>query len=285
MKNVTVVITHFNRVINLGNTLDGLSRQSEMPDSVIVVNMGDEIVLACDYPFELKIVQYPKKWRFLPLAAARNFGACLAQNGQLIFLDVDCIPEPDFCKLVSRASCEHNALIMGTPKYMLYKTISDINIHQLRGISVHHPLRPRVTELRREDCYELFWSLCFAIPSTIFHKIGGFDEKFRGYGAEDTDFALSAKKNGVPLYLSNAEVYHQQHPICVPPLNHLQSIVNNCNYYRKKWGYWPMADCLEDFTRMQLIRWIPKSDQPVEILSLPTVETIERHLVRNAPYR
>ena len=131
----------------------------------------------------------------------------------------------------------------------------------------------------------MFWSLCFSISQKQYSLLGGFDENYTGYGCEDTDFALCAKKADVPFYLINTEVYHQQHPVYAPPLNNLQSIVKNCNYFKKKWGYWPMADCLADFSKLGYINWEKETELPIQILKLPNEDGIQNFLMRDAPYR
>jgi len=152
----TVIITHLNRENNLSNTLMGLNCQKELPQQVIVVNMGEEIAVASNYKFELNVIQYPWDWQFMPLAGARNFGAAQITEGQLVFLDVDCIPASDFCSKISRSSKTHNALVMGSPKYLLSRLVKEINLEWMKENSVYHPLRPIVAGVKRENCYELF---------------------------------------------------------------------------------------------------------------------------------
>ena len=66
-----------------------------------------------------------------------------------------------------------------------------------------------------------------------YDTIGGFDASYTGYGAEDTDFAFTAKEQGIDFYLSQARAYHQQHTVYRPPLNHLSSIVANANRFMR----------------------------------------------------
>lgn len=286
MKKFSVIITHFERARNLHHTLQGLALQSVPPTEVLVVNMGGDIGKLQKCPFELRIIDYRKKWRHLPLAAARNLGAENCSADILFFLDVDCIPSPSYCeRMLNDSQQVDGALVMGTPRYMLSARNPDMSLHHLRELSVHHPSRPVVQGISPENCYEMFWSLCFSISRASFLKMGGFDENYEGYGAEDTDFALKAKDAGVPFYLSDAEVYHQQHPIYVPPVNQLEPIVNNCNLFHKKWGYWPMADCLQDFKDLGYIEWKSECNTPIEVVRLPSDQQIHTHLVDNAPYR
>ena len=64
-----------------------------------------------------------------------------------------------------------------------------------------HPARPAppTGEIVAGSDYELFWSLSFALTSSTWRTIGGFCEHYRGYGAEDTDFAQMARAAGVPM--------------------------------------------------------------------------------------
>ncbi len=286
MNEFSVVITHFERQHNLYHTLNGLARQTVQPTEVLLVNMGGQIEQPQPCPFQLRIVEYRKKWKHLPLAAARNRGAENCNTDTLMFLDVDCIPASDYCeRMLDFSQKVKGTLVMGTPRYMLFAKNSEMDLQNLYELSVHHPSRPVIQGLSPESCYEMFWSLCFSISRASFLEMGGFDEDYEGYGAEDTDFALKAKEARVPFYLCDAEVYHQQHPIYVPPLNHLEPIVSNCNLFNDKWGYWPMIDCLDDFKAAGYIDWSPDCEKPIEIVRLPSQKKIQQHLVKNAPYR
>lgn len=285
MKTYSVVITHYNREHNLKNTLIGLDLQTLPPTEVIVVDLGDGISITDNFGYPLKIVQFYDVWQFIPLAAARNLGAEHSSTENLIFLDVDCIPSANFCEKMLAASVPNNALAMGSPRYMLTNKESGADEQILKANSILHPCRPVVHGIKEEKCYELFWSLCFSISTELFEFVGGFDDHYEGYGAEDTDFALEAKRAGVAFYLADAEVYHQQHPIYVPPLNHLQSIVKNSNRFFIKWGYWPMIDCLTDFTNMGYIDWNEERQTHIVMDRKPTATEIEERLLKNAPYR
>ncbi|SDF08186.1 Glycosyltransferase, GT2 family [Pricia antarctica] len=285
MNPYSVIITHYEREGNLKNTLKGLNRQSVLPTEVIVIEMGQGLHLENNFEFPLKIVNFERFWEFMPLAAARNLGAEHSSTEHLVFLDVDCIPSDNFCQKIVAASASRNALAMGSPRYILHNNPMGFCVKELRENSIFHPSRPEVNGIVKEECYELFWSLCFSLSRELFERIGGFDDRFEGYGAEDTDFALEVKKAGIPFYLTDAEVYHQQHPIYVPPLNHLEPIIKNSNLFFAKWGYWPMVDCLQDFSDMGYIQWQGNKDTPITLKRKPTTQDIRERLIKNAPYR
>jgi hypothetical protein len=86
-------------------------------------------------------------------------------------------------------------------------------------------------------------------------KIGGFDEQYQGYGAEDTDFAMLAQQAGVELtWVGGASAFHQWHPTASPPVRHLDDILRNGALFATRWGWWPMESWLEQFEAQALIR-------------------------------
>ena len=292
MSEFSVIINHANRQRNLKNTLLGLQAQTCMPTEVIVINYGDDIATLEFPPLTLRVINYDHNCEFMPVAAARNFGARHSAYDQYIFLDVDCIPAKDFCEKMLGASLRYKGLIMGSPRYLLSPIPEQGEVNSfatdqnyLTQNSTLHPSRPVIKEVKLETCYELFWSLCFSISKEIFLALNGFDEGYQGYGIEDTDFALKAKQKGVPFYLSPVEVFHQQHPIYNPPINHLNSIIPNCNRYFNKWGHWPMVKSLKDFAALGFIEFTKNSQPPLKIIQTPSKNDVDARLVENAPYR
>ena len=281
----TVIIPHFNRDSNLRHTLRGIASQTVAPGEVIIVEMGDGPNFMIDCPFEVNVVGMVQDWEFLPVAEARNVGVLHSQFENLVFLDVDCIPAADFCEKIISQVKETDGLVMGSPKYLCYAKDRNRAIKSLPELSIFHPARPLVQGFRLEDDHNMFWSLCFGISRRRFEEVGGFDEGYSGYAVEDTDFGQKLKQAKVPFYLSDAEVYHQQHPVYSPPLNHLESIVRNANHFMRKWGYWPMAGCLDEFREMGLIEWDPTGEGPITIRCRPTKGQIRKRLLRNVPYR
>ena len=101
----------------------------------------------------------------------------------------------------------------------------------------------------------LFWSLSFAVTAQDFVLVGGFDEDYLGYGAEDTDFGQRlARSGGQLLFVGGAGAIHQYHPSPSPPVQHVADIVANANVFADKWGWWPMQAWLEQFRDRGLAR-------------------------------
>lgn len=140
------------------------------------------------------------------------------------------------------------------------------------------------TPLMQTDDYGAFWSLCFGINRQQFTKIGGFDTQYVGYGAEDTDFAFTARTLGIDLYLTADVAYHQQHSVYRPPLNHLDSIVLNANRFFNKWQHWPMQGWLQQFVSMGLIKWQKQQTSPIQVIRSPTKKELDLAHCANAPF-
>jgi len=281
----SVVIVHYKRKANLHNTLMGLKLQRVRPNEVIVIDFDKDLQLERDYGFDLKIVIYDDSWRHLPVAAARNLGAAESRTENLIFLDVDCIPNQNFIGDLVKTDIPEDALVMATPYYLLGSIQNNWTYEELNRLSIPHHSRPTVSRLTLEKNYFLFWSLCFFQTKATFDLLGGFDERYTGYAIEDTDFALKAKQNEIPFYLHPSLVFHQQHPVYKPPINHLLALTANCNKFYEKWQLWPVPDALSAFKEMGLISWNLHKNRAIEIINKPTPEEIEDCRLENVPYR
>ncbi|MCF2442598.1 galactosyltransferase-related protein [Dyadobacter sp. CY345] len=186
----------------------------------------------------------------LPLAAARNLGIAAAKTDNVIFIDVDCIVSPTlFANLLMVLDSAN--IITAYPLYLPVLPEAG-NYGDLKHKAVTHPSRKRIPAGQPVE-HLLFWSLIFAIQKQTFEKIGGFDESFIGYGAEDTDFAMMFHKAAVKLMFINDHVLHQYHDKYDPPVNHFLSIIENATRYHQKWGVLPMQRWLKAFAELGLI--------------------------------
>jgi hypothetical protein len=89
---------------------------------------------------------------------------------------------------------------------------------------------------------------------TRFLSLGGFDERFTGYGAEDTEFSFRARDAGLDLeFLGGTGAFHQHHEIFHPPLQHFDDIITNAQLFYEIRAAWPMLGWLKEFEAMQLI--------------------------------
>ena len=194
---------------------------------------------------------------------------------------------------------------MGQPRYLTRPLSNEESLALQKGaltndylnhLSVYNPYRDNFdakqsisteavpTAIKKTDDYGAFWSLCFAIKREQFEQIGGFDTQYTGYGAEDTDFAFTARQLDINFYLTADLVYHQQHAVYRPPLNHLESIIINANRFYQKWQCWPMDGWLEQFCKMGLIEWTNEQSNSITLLRQPSSKEIELAYYPDAAY-
>lgn len=265
---VSVLTIVRNRSAHLLNLVEGVRRSAFRPDEVVVVDMSDEPLTIADTDLNLRVERVETEG--LPLAKARNRAAAAARGERLIFLDVDCIPMRECIGMLAQALETEDALICGDVRYLGPGDADppwDETALLAKGVA--HPVRPfPPVGLAPAPQPGLFWSLAFAIRKSTFEAIGGFDERFSGYGAEDTDFGFAADAAGCPiLFMGGAVACHQYHESCDPPLQHLGDIIANARRFHAKWGIWPMDGWLRQFAAMGLIVW---QDGAPTVLRQPT---------------
>lgn len=244
------------RAEHLHNVVLGLNAQDVPPDELVIAVMQPE-------PYVLPETRFPVRQLMIgangiPLAAARNAAAKAASGEALIFLDVDCIPDPAFVADYARLLGEMDVLLMGEVLYLPAGATADgIDIARFAEIGVKHSERAGPPAGPIGDCtdYRCFWSLNFAMRRSTFLRVGGFDERYVGYGGEDTDFGRMVFEAGVPIHwVRGSRVYHQHHAHHMPPVHHIDSVIANAARFREKWGHFTMEHWLKAFTLMGLIR-------------------------------
>jgi predicted glycosyltransferase involved in capsule biosynthesis len=277
MKSASVITLVRGREQHLKNMILGLLESTQLPSELVIVHMNE----AADYPlpetsFPVHRVLVTSSVSIIPLAAARNRGAEAAHEELLIFLDVDCIPESTLVSDYLQAQSEFNGLLMGDIRYLPPRvTTKNWTMEELRKKGVPHPKRPTVKNLvEPSNGYELFWSLTFAISKAGFKQIGGFDTRYQGYGAEDTDFAFTARELDIPFALNRSICYHQHHPVYRPPLQHFNDIIANARRFYTKWDHWAMEGWLEEFAARGYIDYKP-TDSEIQIIRQPTEAEVQ----------
>lgn len=265
---------------HLARVLAGLERANPRPDEVVVVFMNQP--RGAVPPTELRVVSsHVDAPGRLPLAAARNRAARLASGEVLVFLDVDCIPSAAAVGSLAEAVRAHpGTLVMGAPRYLVPGWVREAGAAtglpddgRLRELSVPHAARGHLGEGPTDD-WHLVWTLVLAMGWADFERLGGFDEGFSGYGAEDTDFAFRARDAGLALRSSAATVFHQHHGVHRPPLHHFADILVNARRFRQVHGTWPMEGWLGQFHDLGLVEWDPDGDRLVA-LRTPTDAEVE----------
>lgn len=250
---ISVLTLGRGRRAHLARLIEGLCRSTTIPDELIIVDMGGPQIELPSAAFPIRVLLL--KEGNLPLAQARNLAAAAAKYEMLLFLDIDCVPMAGLLGEI-RATQHHDALLCAEVRYLAKDAIQDgWEEGGLLRNSITHPARSFPSAgVRRESNPGLFWSLVFAIRLDLFNDLGGFDERFTGYGAEDTDFGYRAKAAGIDLlFLGGPGAFHQHHDVFDPPLQHFRDIIRNAQIFYDRWKFWPMQSWLEAFARLDLI--------------------------------
>lgn len=246
------------RADHLANLVRGLELQTQHPDELIIAVMQPAA-------YELPATSFPVRQLVMggdaiPLAAARNAAALAAAGDRLVFLDVDCIPEPTLIADYDRLLAEHDVLLMGEVLYLPRGALeAGLDYDRFAATGVQHSDRAGPPEDEIGICtdYRCFWSLNFAMRRSTFVAVGGFDERYVGYGGEDTDFGRAVAEAGVPLrWCRGARAFHQYHPHHMPPVHHIESVIANATVFRDKWGHFTMDHWLKAFTLMGLVELV-----------------------------
>lgn len=202
---VSVIVCHYRQPEELRRTCAALTAQTLPPLEVIVADDGSSPVPdAADLAGPVHVVTQPD--RGFRAAAARNLGARRARGEVLVFLDADVVPEPGFLAALTRriAVCP-DVLAVGRRRHA-----------DLSGLPVGGDPRtaPRLTDPAWLDdgyaatrdlldadgrSFRFVISALLACHRSLFDDLGGFDERFVGYGGEDWDLAYRAWNNGAVL--------------------------------------------------------------------------------------
>jgi len=139
------------------------------------------------------------------VALKRNIGAKESKFNYICFLDDDVvIDSPSINQLNKLLHNKKNTIYCGTVRY---KYLSS------RGIDLFLKYRNKRAILGSvgSNSWKNFVSMYFGCSKKLFNMLGGFDERVKGYGAEEYSFALSAKKNAVPIEFNTWIVgYHDE---------------------------------------------------------------------------
>lgn len=251
---------------HLRRQLSAIAAFDPQPMLHIVVAMGDPGlpgILSAAPGAPAHLVDLPMGEK-LPLSAARNRGVLEAGDRgarAVVLLDVDCIPERsmmlDYAQVLTKLGQTRGpAVASGRVRYLPEgMTEADYRMSLMERLGRDNASRvvPDTDEPVVGDP-RMLWSLNLATTVEDWRLVGGFDERYEGYGGEDTDFGQRlARAGGAVWWTRRAGVFHQWHPVSRPPVEHVADIVTNANLFHSIWGWYPMEGWLEEFERRGLV--------------------------------
>ena len=272
---VSVLTIVRGRSSHLANLIAGLNRQTRAPDELVIAWMQDAPSPLPETRFPVRSVLVPGDP--MPLAAARNRAAEAARGEQLILLDVDCIPAAGLVERYA-ATADAAGVRLGDVLYLPPGGVERLDDEALDRVGVRHPAKPELAEdeIRATPSHGELWGLSFALPAADWRRAGGMDERYIGYGGEETDFAARLERAGVTMaWVGGARAYHQHHPIHIPPLQHFDAILRNARLFHATWGRWCMDYWLGQFAERGLIAI---DDTALTVVRAPTRDEIDATL-------
>ena len=227
-RSATVVVPYYQAPEALALTLAALEGQTYPRElfEVVVVDDGSDPPLAPvdDSPLTVRVVHQPD--RGFGLARARNTGARAAAGEVLAFLDCDMMPEATW--LAAHARWHHAAsdvLSIGFRAHVESVGLRPAAVRSRSGsladLFAGRPVeRPEWIDFHMARTADLtFWSDDmfrvvtggnFGISRRFYDLVGGFDETFTQWGAEDIEFGFRAFTLGAVLVpVRDAFCWHQ----------------------------------------------------------------------------
>lgn len=170
---VSVIVPVFNGGRTIGRTLRALQQQKQSVEILVVDDGSQDDTVAQVVRFaEVRLVKLDKN---SGRAAARNAGAAAATQPYLVFLDNDCLPAS------STFLAHYVTLLDSGADTVCGPVLTEGNSFWSRYQRRQHPQTGESVALGA------FTAANFAIKASLFHQLGGFDARYRGYGFEDRD--------------------------------------------------------------------------------------------------
>jgi hypothetical protein len=206
---VSVVIPVYNRPDTVARTLESLSAQ--VPGSpkfdVHVADDGstEDMRSVVDSAQGLDIHYHRRESQTFGAGQARNLGAAAAGADIVVFLDADCLVTPDFI-------AGHAAWHAGGGKTVAIggRTLGVMGSED-QLVDYRKRLRRRTAGLQHgTEMFRSFVTANVSLPLSLFHEVGGFDERFHRWGAEDFELGWRLWNAGaIFLDAEDVSVTHQ----------------------------------------------------------------------------
>ena len=192
MKDLTVLLAYKDRRKNLEYCLSSINNCDPRPPKVVLVDFGsDQPVRYLEEQYSwLRVIDRINNTSVFHKSRALNIGIKKIHTKYICATDVDQIFSNNFFSVVLNTlqlggklvMCKTHEVKTALPKWFKKPVTKDVYNRLLASI----PKR----KLRGEGC-------CLGFPTKWARKVRGWDERYIGYGAEDSDFMLRATLSGL----------------------------------------------------------------------------------------
>lgn len=226
---ITVIVSSYDHPRALALSLTGLQRQDGPPFDIILADDGSEsdtFERVSDFQTEglpIRVTTQPD--RGFRKARALNQAIRAARGEQLIFLDGDCIPFPDFVTVHADAFGPRRYAVGGyvmvdlpTAQELTREDVATGRFESLRTpadrrrlAAIHRRNRFHIALRKRRKPRILGGN--FSVGRQVLDEVNGFDERFDQFSGEDSDLRTRLNNAGArPTSLwSRAFVCHLDH--------------------------------------------------------------------------
>jgi len=224
---VTVVVPCYNGQEPLALTFAALANQTYPRDlfEVVVADDGSDppITVPTGTPFEARVVAQERAG--FGLARARNTGAAAATGSILVFLDCDMVPEPHHVEAHARwHHLNDRILTLGFRNHVDFSGITPDDVRAASSVDdlvggrnvsspqwiEFHMSRTKDLTSTDTDLFRVVTGGNLGIARDFYDHLGGSDESFTQWGAEDTELGYRAfNAGGILVPERRALAWHQ----------------------------------------------------------------------------
>lgn len=210
MPTTSIVVPSRGGAARLDVLLDSVAAQSDTDVEVVVVLDGDidgsASVVARRHDVDVRSIVFPEN---RGRSAALNAGFAAATGSVLTRCDDDLELEPDF---VARHRALHEEREQGVVTMCLEEYAEPTAYSRAYGVPSDERIRETAFATTADQTWR-WWCGCVSVRRETFARVGGYDERYRGYGLEDVDWGYRLHRLGVPIQIPRGFTTRHHGPV------------------------------------------------------------------------